>query len=184
MAENVNALDLIAQDHRNVEDLFGQYERATDTDEQTRIVHEVIHELAVHGEVEELLFYPRVREKAAEGERLTDEAVHEHVEMKKTLNELDSMTASDEGFDDRMRELIAEVRHHVGEEENDIFPQIRAAVSEQELEDLGQQLQRAKSVVPTRPHPNAPTSPGGKAAAAPGAALVDRIRDAVRSTTE
>ena len=184
MAERVNALDLIAEDHRRVEQLFVEYEQALESDEQTRIVHDVVHELAVHGEVEELLFYPRVREKAPEGDRLAEEAVHEHVEMKKTLNDLDSMTAEDDGFSERMHELMEEVRHHVGEEENDIFPAIREALTTEELEDLGKQLQQVKATVPTRPHPKAPTSPGKKAAAAPAVALVDRIRDAIRHATD
>lgn len=182
MAEQTNALELIAQDHRRVEDLFGQYERASDPDEQTEIVHEVIHELAVHGEVEELLFYPRVRESAPEGGRLAEEAEHEHVEMKETLNELDSMTAHDDEFADKMAELMSEVRHHVQEEENEIFPAIRQVMSDDELAELGGRLEGAKSLVPTRPHPKAPTSPAGKAVAGPGAALVDRVRDALRSS--
>lgn len=184
MAEAVNALDVIAADHRHVEALFVEYERATTPEEQTRIVHDVIHELAVHGEVEELLFYPRVKEKAPEGDRLAEDAVHEHVEMKKTLNDLDSMSAEDDGFDMRMRELMQEVRHHVGDEENEIFPRIRQVMTEEDLQDLGKRLQQAKSMVPTRPHPKAPTSPGAKAVAAPGAALVDRIRDAIRGARE
>ena len=180
----MNALDLIADDHRRVEDLFRQYEASTEPDDQTRIVHEVIHELAVHGEIEELLFYPQVREKATGGEQLADEAIHEHLEMKETLNALDSMDATDTAFHDRMRELMAEVRHHVGEEENDIFPHIREAVSAEDLEQLGDRMERAKGMVPTRPHPDAPTSPGAKAAASPPVALVDRIRDAIRSARD
>lgn len=181
MADSINALELIADDHREVESLFQQYEATTDPDEQTRLVHEAIHELAVHGEVEELLFYPRVRELAPQGDRLAEDALHEHVEMKKTLNDLDSMSAQDAGFHDRMRELMAEVRHHVGEEENEIFPGIRQVMSTEDLDELGQRMQRAKAVVPTRPHPHAPTSPGAKAAAAPAVALVDRVRDAIRN---
>lgn len=182
MAEDTSALDLIAKDHRNVEDLFGRYEGSKDPDERTEIAHEVVHELAVHGEVEELFFYPRVRESAPDGGRLAEEAEHEHVEMKETLNELDSMTAQDEGFDGKMSELMAEVRHHVGEEEGEIFPAVREVLSEQDLRDLGERMQRAKSFVPTRPHPKAPTSPAGKAVAGPGAALVDRVRDALRGS--
>jgi hemerythrin superfamily protein len=184
MAGGTSALDLIAQDHRSVEELFQRYETSQDPEERTQIVHKVIHDLAVHGEVEELLFYPRVRKAVPEGDRLVEEALHEHLEMKQTLNELDSMTADDVGFDDRMRQLMNEVRHHVAEEENEIFPTVRLAVSQEDLAALGQRLERAKSFVPTRPHPRAPTSPAGKAVAAPGAALIDRIRDAIRKAAD
>jgi hypothetical protein len=90
-------------------------------------------------------------------------------------------SADEPGFDDRMRELIAEVRHHVQEEEGELFPAIRQALSEEDLRELGERMERARSMVPTRPHPNAPTSPGAKAAAGPPVALIDRIRDAIRS---
>ena len=125
-----------------------------------------------------------MRDEAPDGDRLAEEAVHEHLEMKQTLNQLDSMSAGDAELDQRMAELIAEVRHHVGEEESEILPRIRQAVSEDDLQELGQRMQRAKSLVPTRPHPKAPTSPGAKAAASPPVALVDRVRDAIRSSTD
>jgi hemerythrin superfamily protein len=180
MTEHGDAVDILTRDHRRVEALFGQYEGTTDQAEQTRIAHEVVHELAVHGEIEELLFYPTVRDRLERGDALADEAVHEHVEIKETLNAIDSMEAGEEGFDARMRELMAEVRHHVEEEEAQLFPRIREALSAEELTDLGQSLEGARAVVPTRPHPSAPTGPIGKMVASPPVALIDRVRDAVR----
>ena len=52
MADAIDGIQVLINDHRTVEDLFQQYEKATDPAEQTRIVHQVIHELAVHGESE------------------------------------------------------------------------------------------------------------------------------------
>ncbi|MPZ72376.1 MAG: hemerythrin domain-containing protein [Nitriliruptorales bacterium] len=176
-----DAVDVLVQDHREVEELFSRYERAANADERGKIVHAVIHELAVHGEIEELLFYPRVRTSLPDGDALADEAVDEHLEIKKALNDLDKMTARDDGFEPRMRELMAEVRHHVEEEENDMFPRIRDAIDREPLEQLGNSLQAVKKFVPTRPHPGAPTGPAGKLATAPPVALVDRVRDTVRS---
>jgi hemerythrin superfamily protein len=184
MTETMNAVELLARDHREVEGLFTQYETSTDTDRKTEIAHEVVHELAVHGEIEELRFYPRLREVLDNGDQLADEAIEEHLTIKQTLNEIDSMSAEDPGFDDRMRELMAEVRHHVEEEEAELFPGIRQALSEEQLRELGERMERARSMVPTRPHPNAPTSPGAKAAASPPVALIDRIRDAIRNASD
>lgn len=181
MAGDMDAVELLTHDHRTVEGLFERYESTTDPDERTSIIHEVVHELAVHGEVEELLFYPRLREALDDGDALADEAVEEHLEIKETLNELDKMTAADDGVDERVHELMREVRHHVEEEEADLFPRAREALSGQQLLDLGTSMQGAKSMVPTRPHPHAPTSPAGKVVATPPAALVDRVRDALRS---
>lgn len=184
MADHPDAIELIVADHRTVEGLFTRYERATDPQERTEIVHEVIHELAVHGEVEELVFYPRLRAAVAGGDDLAEEAIHEHVEMKETLNALDAMTADDSEFDTRMRELMGEVRHHVQEEENDILPKVRDAVSEQDLRDMGEAMERAKSMVPTRPHPKAPTGALGKLATGAPVALIDRVRDGIREAAD
>lgn len=180
MADNRDGIQVLIDDHREVEALFQEYEKASDPGEQTRIVHRVIHELAVHGEIEELLFYPRVRTAVADGSALADEAIDEHLEIKKTLNELDKMTAGDDGFAGRMRELMAEVRHHVAEEEGEMFPKIREAMPADQLARLGTSLQGAKAIVPTRPHPSAPTGPVGKLMTSPPVALIDRVRDAVR----
>lgn len=181
----MDALTLLANDHRKVESLFARYEGTTDPQEQTEVVHEVIHDLAVHGEVEELIFYPELRDAVADGDALASEAIHEHLEIKQTLNDLDEMTADDDGFDEKMRSLMGEVRHHVQEEEGELFAKIRDALTPERLNDLGQSMEKAKGMVPTRPHPAAPTSPGGKmAAGAPALALVDRVRDAVRKSAD
>lgn len=180
MPDSRDGIQVLVDDHREVENLFQQYEKSDDTGEQTRIVHQVIHELAVHGEIEELLFYPRLRAALPDGNSLADEAVHEHLEIKQTLNKLDKMTAEDDGFATLMQSLMAEVRHHVEEEENDIFPKIREAVAADQLDKLGTSLQGAKAIVPTRPHPSAPTGPVGKLATSPPVALIDRVRDQVR----
>lgn len=181
MTDSRDGIQVLTDDHRQVEKLFTEYEKSSDPAGQTRIVHAVIHQLAVHGEIEELIFYPRLRTTLPDGDSLADEAIHEHVEIKQTLNDLDKMTAEDDGFDERMRTLMAEVRHHVEEEENDIFPKVRKALPADQLQRLGTSLQGAKTLVPTRPHPSAPTGPVGKLAASPPVALIDRVRDAVRS---
>ena len=181
MAEHMDAVAVLTRDHREVESLFQRFEKTTDPDEKIQIAHEVVHELAVHGEIEELLFYPRVRSKLADGDSLADEAIHEHVEIKQTLNDIDKTSVADEVLDDRMARLMAEVRHHVEEEEKDIFPKIREAIGTDELDSLGRSLDAARTIVPTRPHPSAPTGPIGKLAASPPVALIDRVRDAVRT---
>lgn len=181
MPERIDAIELLTRDHTDVEALFQQYEGAAEPAEQTRIVHQVIHDLAVHGEIEELLFYPRMRRALADGNELADEALEEHLQIKRTLNDLDKMSAQDDGFDARMKELMAEVRHHVEEEETELFPQIRDAMDADDLLTLGTSLQHAKAMVPSRPHPSAPTGPVGKLLTSAPVTLVDRVRDAVRS---
>lgn len=183
-SEGTDALDLIAAEHRVVEDLFCRFENATDPQEKTEIVHEVIFELVVHGELEEIVFYLRLRESLPDGNTLADKAIQEHMDMKETLNALDSMTADDDSFDDLVRGLIAEVRQHVEEEEQELFPKVREAMTDTGRREMAERMMRARFLVPTRPHPNAPTGPVGKMAAGPPVALVDRVRDALRNVAD
>lgn len=183
MVDATDVLRVLANDHQHVEDLFQRYEAASDPAEKTRIAHTVVHELAVHGEIEELYFYPRLRDEFHDGAELVDGAVDEHVEMMQTLNDIDSMTAEDDEFNGLMRTLVREVRHHVRGEEADLFPRAREVLSAEQRRALGARLERARSMVPARPHSDAPTPPGAGTAAEQPTALSDRVRNAVRTTT-
>lgn len=183
MVDTTDALRVLASDHRHVEDLFQRYEAASDPAEKTKIAHTVVHELAVHGEIEELYFYPRLRDEFHDGADLVDGAVDEHEEMMQRLNDIDSMTAEDDEFDGLMRSLVREVRHHVRGEESDLFPRAREVLSAQQRRALGKRLERARSMVPARPPSDAPMPPGAGAVAEQPTALSDRVRNAVRATS-
>jgi hypothetical protein len=74
---------------------------------------------------------------------------------------------------------MAVIRHHVREEETDLFPGLREACSADELRELGAKVETAKKLAPTRRHPAAPDRPPLNTLLAPGAGLVDRLRDAL-----
>ena len=74
---------------------------------------------------------------------------------------------------------MAEIRQHVTEEEADLFPRLREAVPASVLAELGGKARTAKKMAPTRPHPSAPDTPPMNKVLAPGAGLVDRLRDAL-----
>ena len=78
-----------------------------------------------------------------------------------------------------LNKLMQDVRHHIEEEEGDLLPKLRAACSPEELADLGEKIQRAKKIAPTRPHPSAPSKPPANLILAPGTAFIDKIRDAL-----
>lgn len=103
----------------------------------------------------------------------------EHDEAERTMKRLETLSPTDAQFWPTMHELINQVRHHVQEEENGLFPQLRAACSPQQLQELGRKMERVQQVAPTRPHPSAPSEGAALAAVAPGAGLVDRLRDAL-----
>jgi hypothetical protein len=96
------------------------------------------------------------------------------------LSELDGMSAENERFDAKVTVLMENVRHHVEEEEGDLFPQVQKLLGKQRLAELGDAMAKAKKTVPTHPHPRSPDEPPGNLVAGAGAALVDKARDTGR----
>ena len=156
----MNAISLLTQDHRNVEQLFNRFEQAENPEEKRSITDKVIEQLSVHAEIEEQFFYPAVAAKLEErGEVL--EAVEEHHLAKVALWELERLPSSAPNFDAKFTVMKENVLHHVGEEEGDdgIFQQARKVLRANELDDLGDRMARARASVPSRPHPLAPPTP-------------------------
>ncbi len=186
----MNALTLLKQDHKTVEGLFKQFEALGDRagKQKEKIVARIIEELSVHATIEEAIFYPTVRaaakfahkEHEEEAEDQVLEALEEHHIVKWTLNELEGMSAEAERFEAKMTVLMESIRHHVEEEEEDLFPTVEKLLAEEELEAMGEQMELAKKVAPTHPHPRAPDHPPGNLMAGAVAAVIDRGTDFVR----
>ena len=176
----MDAITLLKQDHKTVEKLFKQFEKATQPAQQRKIAHQVIKELSVHAAIEEMVFYPVVRERAPEAEDTVLESLEEHHVVKWVLSELEDMKPDHERFKAKMTVLIESVRHHVEEEEQELFPDVRKAVGRKDLAELGAALEKAKKTAPTRPHPRAPDTPPGNLVAGPGAAVVDKAKARVK----
>lgn len=179
----MNALTLLKNDHATVEGLFQRFEALGDKAKAGRkkVVQQIIRALSVHAAIEEQVFYPAVRRavKAAEDDVL--EALEEHHIVKWLLSELEGMEPDAERFVAKVTVLMENVRHHVQEEEKDLFPQVRKAMSRKDLDALGAAMEAAKKVAPTRPHPRAPDTPPGNVAAGAPAAVLDRAKDAGRA---
>lgn len=180
-SHRVDGIELLIRDHRTVDDLFEQYENVGPEDHATKrsLVDDMIRELSVHAAIEEPFLYPFIRDEVNGGDRLAQEGIEEHQEAKNILADLEDRKPTDPDFDARVRELIADVRHHVEEEEQEFFPALRTAATPEQLGDLGERLSTAKSAAPTRPHPGAPNTPPGNLAAGPVAGAVDRAKDAI-----
>lgn len=95
------------------------------------------------------------------------------------MRALDDTEAADPRFDERVRELIADIRHHLKDEENDLLPRLRDACDATELRELGAKFARAKKMAPTRPHPAATYRPPANKILGPDVGLIDRVRDAI-----
>jgi hemerythrin superfamily protein len=172
-------VDVIKQDHREVEELFRQGRSATDNRELRVIADHVIAELVRHSVAEEEYLYPAFREHLDDGDELADHEIEEHAEAERNMKEIESLDADHPRLRPAFDTLVAEITHHVQEEENDALPRLEAACSHEELVELGRKVQRAKRLAPTRPHPSAPDRPPANKLLAPGAGLVDRVRDAL-----
>ena len=182
----MNALTLLKQDHGNVEGLFHHYENLPreDVTERRRVVDRIIEQLAVHAAIEEQLFYPTIRATAPEAEDDTLEGLEEHHIVKWTLSELDGMSPTEERFHAKVTVLIESVRHHVEEEENELFPLVRDAMTVQQLDELGTAMEEAKAAAPTRPHPRQPDTPPLNIITGVPAAVIDRVQKLGKETVE
>jgi hemerythrin superfamily protein len=173
----MDAIELLAHDHRMVEQLFRDYESAASVAQKRGVVEIVIRELSKHAALEELMVYPLAKHVLPNGANEIDEHLAEHMNVKKLLHQLDRLKAGDERTDELVHELARTVAEHIREEEGEFFPALRAAVDEPALQELGAALDESKQLAPTRPHPAAPEEPPALALAAPVAAIYDRLRD-------
>jgi hemerythrin-like domain-containing protein len=146
----LDAITLLTQDHRTVEELFTRFENSSDAGERAQLVGKMIEELSIHAAIEEAELYP-VMHKAFSEDDSVKEAEQEHAEAKAVLSVLAQLSPDNEQFDTMASQLIADVRHHVEEEENELFPQLQEVISAEELGDLGQRLANAKSSAPNKP---------------------------------
>jgi hemerythrin superfamily protein len=146
----VDAISLLTQDHRTVDELFDRFEKTSDPGERGELVAKMVEELSIHAAIEEQELYP-VMHRVFSDDDPVDEAEHEHAEAKAILAVLSQLDPHDEHFEPMVEELIGDVRHHVEEEENELFPKLQEAVSDEELEELGQRLKQAKQGAPTKP---------------------------------
>lgn len=147
MAEENKAKDglqLLAQDHRKVEELFAQYEKVSGASAKQKIVQQICTELKIHSMIEEEIYYPLIRGKVEE--EALDEAFVEHDSAKLLINELEAAEPDEEYYDAKVKVLQELIEHHVKEEEkqrDNLFQQTRAA--EVDLEALGEQLAARKA---------------------------------------
>ena len=158
-----DAIEVLKRDHRDVEQLFKTFEGLGPGAHKRRrsVVDKIIAALSRHAAIEELIFYPRIRADVPATEDAVLESLEEHHIVKWTLSELEDLPAEDERFTAKVTVLMESVRHHVKEEEQDLFPKVRKALGRKELADLGDELAAAEKTAPTRPHPRLPDTPPG-----------------------
>lgn len=182
-----NVFDVLSHDHQEVKQMLSDLEKdlntaATPTGDQIRrrkkLSEQLVIEESKHEAVEEMYFWPAVRERVQDGDRLADQATGQEQEGKEVLDKLDKLGASDPQFAKLLGQFISAGREHIQFEETQVWPNLRAVLSEQEADELGRKLEKAKKTAPTRPHPKTPPDPRVLKTAAAAAAAMDRARDA------
>ncbi|HET6193179.1 MAG TPA: hemerythrin domain-containing protein [Trebonia sp.] len=152
----MDAITLLKEDHKTVEGLFKKFEQAGDRAVKTKrqLVDQMIKELTTHAYIEETVFYPAARKAAPDTTDHVLESIEEHHIVVWMLSELARMDPADERFTAKVTVLIENVRHHVKEEEQDWFPQVRKAMGTKDLRQLAEELAAAKSRAPADPLKN------------------------------
>lgn len=150
---STDAIVLLRQDHQEILKTFRDFENAGENAVKTkgRIVDRIIELLTVHTYVENEVVYPRVRELLPDLEDDIDESYEEHHVADLLVVELASMKPDADRFDAKTTVLIENVRHHIEEEEQEWFPQVREALGRKVLQDLGADMERAREKAPRRP---------------------------------
>jgi iron-sulfur cluster repair protein YtfE (RIC family) len=141
----MDAFSLLKQDHEHVKKLFTQLSDTTEGARKTRQrgFEKLKHELEVHAQIEEEIFYPALKNDPATKD-LVKEAIHEHQEARQMLEKMSGVPEDSEEWTELLEELKASVEHHVQEEEEDLFPKAQKALGSGAADELGDKLNTRK----------------------------------------
>lgn len=186
----MNAIDLLEQDHDAVDALFKRIED-TPPSRHAPIFKRIKNELDTHAHLEEKIFYPAL---IAKGKKelvdITAEGIEEHAQIKKFLKEIERSTAKDK-IEAKLKVLMEDTRHHVKEEENEMFPMVRNQFAADALETLGDKMeterarfQKARKIPPRRPAPKGAFEQALETVKAVASALVGTDAKAAKGTKD
>ncbi|MBV9383348.1 MAG: hemerythrin domain-containing protein [Streptosporangiaceae bacterium] len=156
-----DVFSVLSKDHEEVKKMLATLEKNRGGSrgssgrpaQRKKMVDDLITEESRHEAAEEMYFWPAVRDKLPDGDKLADKATGQEQEAKEVLDKLDKLGADDPQFEELLGEFIESGREHIQFEETQVWPNMRKALSKKEASDLGTKLQEAKKTAPTRPHP-------------------------------
>jgi hemerythrin superfamily protein len=161
-----DALALLRADHQLVQALFDKFEKTRAEERKSALAEQICNELTVHAQIEEEIFYPAARE-AIRDEDLIHEATVEHQSAKDLIAQIEGSDTSDELFDAKVKVLGEYIKHHVREEQNELFPQVRK--TKLDLKELGERLMmRKQELMAEGPARKAAPRPSGMAGSRQG----------------
>jgi len=137
-----DAIALLRADHATVQKLFDQFEKARDDARKQKLAQQICMELKIHAAIEEEIFYPATRQALPREDDLLDEAEVEHASAKELIAQIAAGGPRSELWDAKVTVLGEYIKHHVKEEQNEMFPKVRK--TKLDLVALGEQLQSRK----------------------------------------
>lgn len=141
---------VLHRDHMKVDELFFQFAKSEDDSEKKSLVEQITLELTLHAKAEEEVVYPEIRDGEKEVESMMDEADTEHHVVKFLLAELGGMKPSDDHYDSKVTVLCELVKHHVEEEEKELFEKLKDLDN---LAEMAEKFLERKSSLAAKPLP-------------------------------
>lgn len=180
----MDALTFLRQDHKSVLGMLEVLDGAPSGEGsqvsglQTMVTNLVIAE-SQHEAIEEQFVWPAVRKALDDGDVLADKAVEQEQEGKKLLQKLEDAEPGQPEYQEALQAFVKAAREHIAYEQEVVWPKFEAALSRAQLERLGGQLEQAKRIAPTRPHPDTPPKPLILKTLGMVTATIDQVRDAL-----
>jgi hypothetical protein len=141
----MTVFELLKSDHKKVSGIFEKLEPTTERATKTReeLFTQLKQELDIHAHIEETIFYPEIK-REAETRAITLEGFEEHHVIKTLLKELAAMSVESEQWTAKLKVLKENVEHHVEEEEGEMFSKAKQVLSDERIEQLGEQMEAEK----------------------------------------
>jgi hemerythrin superfamily protein len=174
---NSDVVDILTADHREMIELIGQIELTSDTGQRRDIADTLIAEVMRHAVAEEMFVYPAIKDHVPNGAEDVEHDKKEHDEIVKLMKKIEGVDPSAPEFMELIGQLQAQLSHHANDEETEQFPKLRSHIPHEKLVNMGEKVQNAKKLAPTRPHPSAPHSELFHKTVGPGVGMVDRLLD-------
>jgi hemerythrin-like domain-containing protein len=180
----MDGLTFLRQDHKSVLGMLEVLDGApSGNGSQLSGLHTTVTNLVIaesqHEAIEEQFLWPAVREALEDGDALADKAVEQEQEGKKLLQQLEDAEPGQPEYQEALQAFVKAGREHIAYEEKVVWPKLEVALSREQLERLGGQLEQAKKIAPTRPHPDTPPRPLVLKTLGMVTATIDHVRDAL-----
>lgn len=142
----MDAIVMLRDDHKAVERMFKALEK-----DDLSVVPDICDALTIHAAIEEQVFYPAIRAEMPDTGEDIGEAFEEHHVVKVLVTELTDLSPDDEAYKAKATVLMELVRHHVEEEEGELFPEVRSALGRNRLQELGEEMAAMRSDMAGQP---------------------------------